>query len=94
MRRAASLLAAVDCTAPVTAAGTLTGAPVCLCSYLCVSALHFSCTDIQDTCADIQGSFVDIQSSSAEILHRFVGGAMFLKNIYTSNQNKAYQRSV
>ena len=65
------MLAAVDCTAPVTAAGTLTGAPVCLYSYLCVSALHFSCTDIQDTCADIQGSFVDIQRSFADIQGSF-----------------------
>ena len=39
MRRAASLLAAVDGSAPVAAAGTLTGASLCLYSYTCVSAI-------------------------------------------------------
>jgi len=81
MRRAASLLAAVDGSAPVAAAGILTGAPVCLCVYICVSALHFSVyihacqrcisADIQGSIADMQGFSTDIHGSFADVHSSF-----------------------
>jgi len=89
MRRAASLLAGFDGSAPVAAAGTLTVASLRLYSYTCVSVIYsYTCVSLLCcSCPLIQGSFADIQGSIADILGSFAYIQGFFANIQGSFAN-------